>query len=172
MIVCLMAGAKPWKDGAFDRGTSMPWSAFALSAAVFTAIASEFLRGAEYRVYGHKGKQVRDNIHSFDVIQAFEAFRQAPRPGEVYNLGGGRENSVSILEAFELIERLTGRKTRWKYIETCRMGDHVCYITDLRKLKNHFPRWRVTRSLEDIFQEMLNRASSYGKYDSGRVHAH
>ncbi len=130
------------------------------------------LSGAEYRVYGHKGKQVRDNIHSFDVIQAFEAFRQAPRPGEVYNLGGGRENSVSILEAFELIERLTGRKTRWKYIETCRMGDHVCYITDLRKLKNHFPRWRVTRSLEDIFQEMLNRASSYGKYDSGRVHAH
>lgn len=118
------------------------------------------LSGAEYRVHGYKGKQVRDNIHSCDVIQAFEAFRQAPRSGEVYNLGGGRENSISILEAFELIEDLTGRKIRWKYLDTSRTGDHICYISDLRKFKSHFPSWRITRSLREILQEMVKSARS------------
>ena len=111
--------------------------------------------GKTYKVFGYKGKQVRDNIHSYDVIQAFEAFRQRPRPGEVYNLGGGRENSVSILESFDLVEDLTGRKVNWEYIENNRIGDHICYISDLRKMKSHFPGWGITRSLKEIFQEIV-----------------
>ena len=111
--------------------------------------------GKTYKVFGYKGKQVRDNIHSYDVIQAFEAFRQRPRPGEVYNLGGGRENSVSILESFDLVEDLTGRKVNWEYIENNRIGDHICYISDLRKMKSHFPGWGITRSLTEIFQEIV-----------------
>lgn len=111
--------------------------------------------GKTYKVFGYKGKQVRDNIHSYDVIQAFEAFRKSPRPGEVYNLGGGRDNSVSILEAFDLVEELTGRKVNWEYVESNRIGDHICYISDLRKMKSHFPGWGITRSLKQIFQEIV-----------------
>jgi CDP-paratose 2-epimerase len=113
------------------------------------------LSGSTYRVFGYKGKQVRDNIHSYDVIQAFEAFRQAPRPGEVYNLGGGRDNSVSVLEAFDIVERLTGRPVNWIYVDQNRIGDHICYISDLTKLKHHFPNWQITRSLTDIFKEIV-----------------
>lgn len=108
-----------------------------------------------YKVFGYKGKQVRDNIHSFDVIQAFEAFRQNPRPGEVYNLGGGRGNSVSILETFDLVESLTGKKVNWIYVDENRIGDHICYISDLSKLQEHFPEWQITRSLEDILKEIV-----------------
>jgi CDP-paratose 2-epimerase len=109
-----------------------------------------------YNVFGYKGKQVRDNIHSFDVIEAFEAFRRNPRPGEVYNLGGGRDNSVSIIEAFDLLEELTGRKVKWVYKDENRIGDHICYISDLRKLQNHFPKWRLTKSLRDIVSEIIS----------------
>lgn len=111
--------------------------------------------GGTYKVFGYKGKQVRDNIHSYDVIQAFEAFRGNPKPGEVYNLGGGRENSTSILETFDLVEELTGRKVKWVYVEQNRIGDHICYISDLRKLKSHFPEWQITYSLKDILQEII-----------------
>lgn len=111
--------------------------------------------GRTYKVFGYQGKQVRDNIHSYDVIQAFEVFRRDPQPGEVYNLGGGRENSVSILEAFDLIETLTGQQVNWEYVDQNRIGDHICYISDLRKLKSHFPKWQITRSLTDIFQEIV-----------------
>ncbi|MEM7530781.1 MAG: NAD-dependent epimerase/dehydratase family protein [Chloroflexota bacterium] len=113
------------------------------------------MTGGTYRVFGYKGKQVRDNIHSYDVIQLFEAFRQNPRPGEVYNLGGGRENSVSILEAFTLIEELSGRKVNWTYEEGNRVGDHICYISDLRKSQSHYPHWQITHSLSDILTEMI-----------------
>ena len=111
--------------------------------------------GEPYRVFGYKGKQVRDNIHSYDVIQAFEAFRERGTPGEVYNLGGGRENSTSMLEAISLIEQIAGKKLRWEYQNQNRTGDHVCYISDLRKLKSHFPGWKITRSLESILEEMV-----------------
>jgi len=111
--------------------------------------------GETYTVFGYKGKQVRDNIHSHDVIQAFEAFRQAPRPGEVYNLGGGRENSCSILEAIARVEALTGRRMKWRYDEHNRVGDHICYISDLRKLKSHYPGFALTRSLDGILQELV-----------------
>ncbi|MFT5432581.1 MAG: CDP-paratose 2-epimerase [Myxococcota bacterium] len=116
--------------------------------------------GGTYKVFGYKGKQVRDNIHSYDVIQAFEAFRKAPRPGEVYNLGGGRDNSVSILEAFALCEELTGRPVNHVYLEDNRKGDHLCYISDLTKLREHFPGWDITRSLRDIFNEVIEAIST------------
>jgi CDP-paratose 2-epimerase len=111
--------------------------------------------GGTYTVFGYKGKQVRDQIHSYDVIRAFEEFIRAPRPGEVYNLGGGRENSASVIESMKLIEELSGEKIHWQYAEQNRIGDHICYISDLRKLKTHFPDWRITRSLKDICQEII-----------------
>lgn len=119
------------------------------------------VNGGTYKVFGYKGKQVRDNIHSYDVIQAFEAFRRNPRPGEVYNLGGGRENSVSVLEAFDLVQELTGRKVNYVYVDQNRIGDHICYISDLRKLKEHFPEWGITRSLKDIFKEMVTAEQAH-----------
>ena len=114
------------------------------------------LSGKPYTVFGYKGKQVRDNIHSFDVVRAFEEFALNPRPGEVYNLGGGRSNSVSMLEAISRIEALTDRKINWTYSETARKGDHICYISDLAKLKSHYPDWEVTRSLDSILEEMVS----------------
>jgi CDP-paratose 2-epimerase len=110
--------------------------------------------GQTYTVYGYKGKQVRDNIHSYDVIRAMEEFAANPRPGEVYNLGGGRANSVSILEAIDRLERLTGRKLNWVYHDQNRKGDHICYISDLRKLRAHYPNWTVTRSLDSTLEEI------------------
>ena len=114
------------------------------------------LSGGTYKVFGYKGKQVRDNIHSYDVIQAFESFRRNPRPGEVYNLGGCRENSVSILEAIDLIGTICGRAIQWSYVETNRIGDHLCYISDMSKFKSHYPEWRLTRSLVDIITEIAD----------------
>jgi CDP-paratose 2-epimerase len=111
--------------------------------------------GDPYTIFGYKGKQVRDNIHSYDVIRIFEEFAANPRPGEVYNLGGGRENSVSMLEAIAKIEALAGRKINWTYSDENRRGDHICYISDLSKLKTHFPQWTITRSLDAILQEMV-----------------
>jgi CDP-paratose 2-epimerase len=113
------------------------------------------LSGKPYTVFGYKGKQVRDNIHSFDVVRAFEEFARNPQPGEVYNLGGGRANSVSMLEAISRIEALTGRKINWTYSEQARKGDHICYISNLAKLKNHYPGWSVTRDLDSILEEMV-----------------
>ncbi|NET35094.1 MAG: NAD-dependent epimerase/dehydratase family protein [Cyanothece sp. SIO1E1] len=113
------------------------------------------IEGKTYKIFGYKGKQVRDNIHSYDVIQAFEAFRKTPRHGEVYNLGGGRDNSISILESFDLIEELIGHKVNWVYVDQNRIGDHMCYISDLTKLKTHFPEWGITRSIRDIFREIV-----------------
>ncbi len=113
--------------------------------------------GQTYKVLGYKGKQVRDQIHSADVIAAFEAFAANPRPGEVYNLGGGRENSASILECFTLLEQLLDRPVKWEYVDENRVGDHICYMSDLRKLKTHFPQWKITRSLPMIFEEMVRK---------------
>jgi CDP-paratose 2-epimerase len=117
-------------------------------------------RGEEYTVFGYKGKQVRDQIHSADVIAAFDAFASAPRPGEVYNLGGGRENSASILESFAFLEERIGRPVRFKYSDQNRVGDHICYISDLTKLQTHYPLWRITRSLPSIVDEMVEAERS------------
>jgi CDP-paratose 2-epimerase len=107
-----------------------------------------------YKVYGYKGKQVRDNIHSFDVARFIHAFSEAPRCGEVYNIGGGRANSLSILEAFERITALTGRRMQHEYLDKHREGDHICYISDLKKMRTHYPGWNITKSLDDIFEEI------------------
>jgi CDP-paratose 2-epimerase len=106
-----------------------------------------------YHVYGYKGKQVRDNIHSLDVARFIAAFVDAPRAGEVYNLGGGRANSCSVLEAFSKIEDISGKEMIYDYLDKNREGDHICYISDLRKMKRHFPAWDLTKSLHDIFLE-------------------
>jgi CDP-paratose 2-epimerase len=119
--------------------------------------------GDPYTIFGYKGKQVRDNIHSYDVIRIFEEFAANPRPGEVYNLGGGRENSVSMLEAITKIEAISGRKINWTYSDENRRGDHICYISDLSKLKTHFPQWTITRSLDAILQEMVEAELSRQK---------
>ncbi len=113
------------------------------------------LGGGRYAVYGYKGKQVRDNIHSYDVVRAIEEFAANPRPGEVYNMGGGRENSISILEAITRIEQVTGRKLDWRYVEEARKGDHICYISNLRKFQSHYPKWKMTRGLDAILEDMV-----------------
>ena len=113
------------------------------------------LSGKSYTVFGYKGKQVRDNIHSFDVVRAFEEFARNPRAGEVYNLGGGRANSISMLEAIARIEELTGQKINWAYSEQARKGDHICYISNLAKLKSHYPAWSLTRDLDSTLEEMV-----------------
>lgn len=111
----------------------------------------------EYSIFGYKGKQVRDNIHSYDVARFIDEFIKAPRVAEVYNLGGGKENSISILEAFELITQISGKKMRYKYIDQNRIGDHICYYSDLRKMKEHYPNWEITKSIKDVFVDIHNR---------------
>lgn len=112
------------------------------------------LEGHAYTVFGYKGKQVRDNIHAFDVARFVAAFIDAPRAGEVYNLGGGKGNSCSILEAFALAERVTGRPQVSTYSDRPRVGDHICYYSDLGKMRLHYPAWDITRSLEVIVEEI------------------
>jgi len=114
------------------------------------------LTGGTYQVYGYKGKQVRDNIHSYDVARFVEEFVAAPRVAEVYNLGGGRRNSCSIQEAFGRVEALTGRPMQWRYVEKNREGDHICYISNLQKIRAHYPAWDITKSLDDIFAEIVH----------------
>lgn len=112
------------------------------------------LEERNYNVFGYLGKQVRDNIHSLDVARFIDAFVVAPRVGEVYNLGGGRSNSCSILEAFDRIAAVSGKPMRYEYVDKNREGDHMCYISDLSKIKDHYPQWDITKSLDDIFTEI------------------
>jgi CDP-paratose 2-epimerase len=113
------------------------------------------LEGRGYRIFGFEGKQVRDNIHSLDVARFAFEFSQAPRSGEVYNLGGGKENSCSILEAFDLTEKVTGKAQKRTYVEENRSGDHICYYSDLRKMRAHYPQWDITKSLDEIIKEIV-----------------
>jgi CDP-paratose 2-epimerase len=113
------------------------------------------LASAEYRIFGYGGKQVRDNIHAEDVAAFAYAFYQTPRAGEVYNLGGGKANSCSILEAFRLVESFTGKKQISRYVDQPRVGDHICYYSDLRKTKSHYPNWAITRTLTDTVREIV-----------------
>jgi len=112
------------------------------------------ISGGIYKIFGYKGKQVRDNIHSLDVAKFIERFVEKPRIAEVYNLGGGRNNSCSILEAFEIVEKITGKKMNYEYIDKNREGDHICYISDLTKMKTHYPGWDITIPLHKIFEEI------------------
>jgi CDP-paratose 2-epimerase len=117
-------------------------------------VARAAREGLTYRIFGYKGKQVRDNIHSYDVCTAIMAFAHSPSAAAVYNLGGGRENSVSVLEAIDRIEELVGRRIERRYVDEARRGDHVCYISDLGRLRSDYPEWEVTISLEEILAEL------------------
>ena len=113
------------------------------------------LEGKKYFVYGYKGKQVRDNIHSYDIAKFMEAFIEKPRMGEVYNLGGGKNNTCSILEAFTSVEKYSGKEQVFEYVDKNREGDHICYYSDLRKMKDHYPAWDVTISLEETISQIV-----------------
>ena len=107
------------------------------------------LEGREYKVFGYKGKQVRDNIHSYDVARFIEEFIMAPRIAKVYNIGGGRANSCSIWEAFKIVEHFSGKDQVYQYVDDNRIGDHICYFSDLDKMRNHYPEWDITISLDE-----------------------
>ncbi|WP_417397687.1 NAD-dependent epimerase/dehydratase family protein [Gimesia chilikensis] len=109
----------------------------------------------QYTVFGYKGKQVRDNIHSLDVIRFIDGFIQNPRTAAVYNIGGGKANSLSILEAFDRVSQLTGKKMVWEYSDQNRSGDHICYYSNLDRMKQDYPGWDITKSLDDIFEEVV-----------------
>ena len=113
------------------------------------------LESREYKVFGYMGKQVRDNIHSFDVSRFIEQFLVAPRMGEVYNIGGGKGNSCSILEAFALAAKFSGKKQVYTYVPENRLGDHICYYSDLRKMRTHYPSWDITISLEETIRQIV-----------------
>lgn len=113
------------------------------------------VRGLPYNIFGYKGKQVRDQIHAYDVAQLFLQYFRAPRPGEVYNLGGGRENSISILETIEELAR-RGFRLNWKYEDQPRRGDHICYISNTAKIRSHFPSWNMSYDLPRIFDEIVS----------------
>ncbi len=117
-------------------------------------LAKATREGRRYRIYGYKGKQVRDNIHSFDVCTFFEAFWRKPRVAAVYNLGGGRANSVSMLEAIARFEALIGKKLQVEYVDQNRVGDHICYISDLRRIRADYPEWDLQYGLDRVFEEI------------------
>jgi len=110
--------------------------------------------GIKYNIYGYKGKQVRDNIHSYDLVNAFYHVFLKPRIGEVYNIGGSRHSSISMLEAIEKIEKLTGKKAVTEYVDKARDGDHIWYISDVSKFKKHYPDWEYKYDIDMILKEM------------------
>ena len=107
-----------------------------------------------YKVYGYNGKQVRDNIHAHDVAKLISLFIENPKPGAVYNLGGGKTNSCSILEAFKMAEDITGKPMHYEYVNENRIGDHICYYSDLGKIQKDYPSWKITVPLRKIFEEI------------------
>lgn len=118
--------------------------------------------GKPYRVFGYKGKQVRDNIHSHDLVEAFWEFLQAPRCGEVYNIGGSRHANCSMREAIKLCQEMSGRKLDWTYLDDNRSGDHIWYISDVRKFQAHYPRWRYRYDLRAMLEEIHAASAGSG----------
>lgn len=119
-------------------------------------LARVALQEERYTIYGYKGKQVRDQIHSHDVINAFWHFAQNPRRGEVYNLGGGKENAASVIECIEMIYAVSGKRPKVAYSEQNRIGDHICYYSDLRKFQEQYPGWKLTFSVEQMIHEIVD----------------
>ncbi|MEM7783645.1 MAG: NAD-dependent epimerase/dehydratase family protein, partial [Planctomycetota bacterium] len=112
------------------------------------------MTGVPYQVFGYRGKQVRDNIHSYDLIQAFDHFFQDPRCGEVYNIGGSRFSHCSMLEAIQICEEISGRKLEYSYVDQNRTGDHIWYVSDISKFQNHYPDWSLTKDIRTILNEI------------------
>ena len=133
------------------------------------------ITGREYVIYGYKGKQVRDQIHSHDVASLFLHFYRSPSAGEVYNLGGGRRNSTSILETIDLLDDM-GFKLKYSYRPANRLGDHICYISDLSKIRAHFPQCKLEYDLPAILSEIarqrLNRQRLKGSSQLPQSAAH
>lgn len=123
-------------------------------------LVSSIVNGKEYTIFGYKGKQVRDNIHSYDVVNAFYHFYQNPKMGEVYNIGGSRHSNISVMEAIEKIEKISGKKAKIKYNSKNRIGDHIWYISDVSKFKKHYPGWDYTYTSDQILEELCKFASS------------
>jgi CDP-paratose 2-epimerase len=119
------------------------------------------VRGHPYTVFGYKGKQVRDQIHAHDVVNLFFEYFRAPRSGEVYNLGGGRKNSISILETIKELD-CRGFPLNWSYEDRPRTGDHICYISNTAKLRAHFPNWNLQYDLPQILDQIILHYSSSG----------
>ena len=113
--------------------------------------------GRPYTVFGYKGKQVRDNIHAWDLVRAVDLIAQDPKPGDVYNIGGGRDSNCSMLEAITLAEEIAGRPMEWTYTEGSRMGDHIWYISDTRRLREDYPDWRITFDVPGILKEIYEQ---------------
>lgn len=113
------------------------------------------MTGTPYNIYGYKGKQVRDNIHSYDLVNAFYHFYQNPRGAEVYNIGGGRFSNCSMLEAIQECEKITNKKLKWEYKESNRIGDHIWWISDIEKFKTHYLEWNLTYEITDILKEIF-----------------
>lgn len=113
------------------------------------------ISGQPYQVYGYQGKQVRDNIHSYDLVNAFYSFYQAPRSAEIYNIGGSRFSNCSMLEAIQYCEEISNQKLNWSYSETNRIGDHIWWISNVQKFKKHYPNWELTYTIQDILQEIF-----------------
>ena len=107
-----------------------------------------------YKIFGYKGKQVRDNIHAYDLISAFDNFHQNPRKGEVYNMGGSRLSNISMLEAITKIEEITGKKAKIEYIDQNRSGDHIWYISDVSKFKKHYKNWEYVYNMNTILEDL------------------
>jgi CDP-paratose 2-epimerase len=112
------------------------------------------VQGRSYTINGYKGKQVRDQIHSYDVCTAFHEFMKNPRVGEVYNIGGCRQNSASILEVIQSLNEI-GHKLDYTISDTARVGDHICYISNMNKFKSHYPAWEITKDLKTILSEII-----------------
>lgn len=122
-------------------------------------IARALQEGRTYRIFGYLGKQVRDNIHSFDVCTAMMAFAERPSIAAVYNLGGGRENSISLIEAVAAMEERLGRQLQTEYVDENRVGDHICYISDLSSFRGDYPEWEMTISLDEILDQLASAVS-------------
>jgi CDP-paratose 2-epimerase len=118
------------------------------------------MTGDHYQVFGYRGKQVRDNIHSYDLVNAFYHFYSAPRVGEVYNMGGGRFSCCSMLEAIEMCEQIADKRLTWTYEESNRIGDHIWWISDVRKFRTHYPGWNLTHDVHAILTEIFTANSS------------
>ena len=118
------------------------------------------LQEGPYTIFGYKGKQVRDQIHSYDVVNLLWQYAQEPRPGEVYNLGGGKQNAASLIECVDAIERMSGKRPELTYSDNNRIGDHICYYSDLTKIMEHFPNWELTYNLDAIIEEMIFQISA------------
>ena len=127
-------------------------------------LVSSIVRGVPYTVFGYKGKQVRDNIHSYDIVNAFYHFYKKPRSGEVYNIGGSRYSNISVNEAIKKIEQITGKKAKVKYNPKNRIGDHIWYISDVSKFQSHYPNWKYTYDGNQILEELCRFAVKQNKY--------